>query len=121
VSSSKEIVCCQLQTPCFSENKNTNTHTKYPKVLSLARYLCKVFKFLQLTPHFKIALCAIFLRTQPKKMPYHSQILARKPAKDPRNCPGQGDWSIPNDIPKHIPNEWVKQFTMFLGWHVSLG
>jgi len=23
VSSSKEIVCCQLQTPCFSENKNT--------------------------------------------------------------------------------------------------
>jgi len=23
VSSSKEIVCCQLRTPCFSENKNT--------------------------------------------------------------------------------------------------
>ena len=23
MSSSKEIVCCQLQTPCFSENKNT--------------------------------------------------------------------------------------------------
>jgi len=29
--------------------------------------------------------------------------------------------SIPNGIPKHIPKEWVKPFTMFSGWHVSSG
>jgi len=35
---------------------------------------------LRLTPYFKIALCTIlFLRTQPRKMPYYSQIFARKP------------------------------------------
>ena len=37
---------------------------------------------------------------------------------DPRNCPGPGDRSIPNGIPKHIPNEWVKQLTCFWDWHV---
>jgi len=34
---------------------------------------------MRLTPNFKIALRAIFIRTQPRKMPYHSQIFARKP------------------------------------------
>ena len=31
VSSSKEIVCCQLQTPSFSENKNTQKSHKKPE------------------------------------------------------------------------------------------
>jgi len=31
VSPSKEIVCCQLQTPCFSENKNTKNSYKIPE------------------------------------------------------------------------------------------
>jgi len=34
VSSSKEIVCCQLQTPCLSENKNTK------KLLQNTRKCC---------------------------------------------------------------------------------
>jgi len=86
VSSSKEIVYCQLHTPCFSKNKNTK------KLIQNTRKCCllnatnvKFSKFSRLTPHFKIVLRAIFLRTQPKKMPYHSQVFARKPDQDPRD------------------------------------
>jgi len=32
---------------------------------------------------------------------------------------GNYRYGIPNGIPKHIPNEWVEQSTMFLGCHVS--
>jgi len=31
VNSSKEIVCCQLQTPCFSENKTPKNSNKIPE------------------------------------------------------------------------------------------
>jgi len=31
MSTSKEIVCCQLQTPCFSENKNTKKLIQIPE------------------------------------------------------------------------------------------
>ena len=31
MNTSEEIVCCQLQTPCFSENKNTKKSHKIPE------------------------------------------------------------------------------------------
>jgi len=42
-----------------------------------------------------------------------SEFVVNLPAS---NCPGPGDKSIPHGISKHIPNEWIKQLTMFLGW-----
>jgi len=45
----------------------------------------------RLTPHFKIALRAILLRTQPNKMPYHSQIFARKPDQRRELCEHRQD------------------------------
>jgi len=47
--------------------------------------------------HFKIALRAIFLRTQPKKMPYRSQIFARKRGRD-----------MPVDVIEKAPESAVK-------------
>ena len=78
VSTSKEIVCCQLQTPCFSENKNTKKLIQNTQKCCLG-YATNVGFSNFRGWHFKIALRAIFLHNQPKKMPYHSQIFARKP------------------------------------------
>jgi len=72
VSSSKEIVCCQLQTRCFSENKNTK------KLIKNTRKCCLWHTTKVRVSNFKIALCAIFFFYAPnqKKCP----IFARKPA-----------------------------------------
>jgi len=76
VSTCKEIVCCQLQTGCFNENKNTK------KLIQNTRNCClqhaTIVRFSNFCGWRRI-FCFVFLRTQPEKMTYHSQIFARKP------------------------------------------
>ena len=61
MSTSKEIVCCELQTPCFSENKNTQKLIHNTRKCSLR--------------HATNARFSNFRGTRPKKMPYFFRFL----------------------------------------------
>jgi len=72
VCTSEEIFCCQLQAPCFSENTNT------PKIIQNTRKCC-LGHATNVRFSFRLTLLDVFPRTQPRQMPYHSKIFARKP------------------------------------------
>jgi len=74
----EEIVCCQLQTPCFSENKNTKNSYKIPKSAVSCTLLMSGFQIFAADAAFPNRAARDFFTHPAKKMPYHFQIFARK-------------------------------------------